>query len=78
MRRMEKITGRSDDMIILRGVNVFPTHKPERPLLMPVTMSLFGVIHWVYMWFRDGGIVSREDYAEVATTLVLEGIMAVR
>lgn len=25
MRRMEKITGRSDDMIILRGVNVFPT-----------------------------------------------------
>ena len=25
MRRMEKITGRSDDMMILRGVNVFPT-----------------------------------------------------
>jgi phenylacetate-CoA ligase len=25
MRRIEKITGRSDDMIILRGVNVFPT-----------------------------------------------------
>jgi phenylacetate-CoA ligase len=25
MRRMEKITGRSDDMIIVRGVNVFPT-----------------------------------------------------
>lgn len=25
MRRMEKITGRSDDMLIIRGVNVFPT-----------------------------------------------------
>ncbi|MFP3693498.1 phenylacetate--CoA ligase, partial [Burkholderia sp. SIMBA_048] len=25
MRRMEKITGRSDDMMIIRGVNVFPT-----------------------------------------------------
>src|SRR4051794_40857072 len=25
MRRMEKITGRSDDMMIVRGVNVFPT-----------------------------------------------------
>jgi len=25
MRRIEKITGRTDDMIILRGVNVFPT-----------------------------------------------------
>ena len=51
---------------------------PKRPLLMPVTMSLFGMINWVYMWFRDGGIITREDYADVATTLVLEGIRAVR
>ena len=29
MRRMEKVTGRSDDMIILRGVNVFPTQIEE-------------------------------------------------
>jgi len=29
MRRMEKITGRSDDMIILRGVNLFPTQIEE-------------------------------------------------
>ena len=29
MRRMEKITGRSDDMIILRGVNLFPTQVEE-------------------------------------------------
>ncbi len=35
MRRMEKITGRSDDMIILRGVNVFPTQIEEQ--LMTVT-----------------------------------------
>jgi len=35
MRRMEKITGRSDDMIILRGVNVFPTQIEEQ--LMSVT-----------------------------------------
>lgn len=32
MRRMEKITGRSDDMIILRGVNVFPTQIEEQLL----------------------------------------------
>ena len=32
MRRMEKITGRSDDMIILRGVNVFPTQVEEQIL----------------------------------------------
>ncbi len=32
MRRMEKITGRSDDMMILRGVNVFPTQIEEQIL----------------------------------------------
>lgn len=32
MRRMEKITGRVDDMIILRGVNVFPTQIEEQLL----------------------------------------------
>lgn len=30
MRRMEKVTGRTDDMIILRGVNVFPTQIEEQ------------------------------------------------
>ena len=29
MRRMEKVTGRSDDMIILRGVNLFPSQIEE-------------------------------------------------
>jgi len=32
MRRMEKVTGRTDDMIILRGVNVFPTQIEEQLL----------------------------------------------
>ena len=32
MRRMEKVTGRSDDMMILRGVNVFPTQIEEQLL----------------------------------------------
>ncbi|MTH98250.1 TetR/AcrR family transcriptional regulator [Roseibium sp. RKSG952] len=49
-----------------------------KPLLMPVTMSLFGMLNWVYMWFREGGPVSRQDYADVATTLILEGVNAVR
>ncbi|KFI26011.1 TetR family transcriptional regulator [Haematobacter missouriensis] len=50
----------------------------ERPLLTPVTMSLFGMMNWMYMWFREGGRISREDYADVATTLIIEGIRAVR
>ena len=32
MRRMEKITGRSDDLIIIRGVNIFPTQVEEKIL----------------------------------------------
>ncbi|NBS58157.1 MAG: phenylacetate--CoA ligase [Betaproteobacteria bacterium] len=35
MRRMEKITGRSDDMMIIRGVNVFPTQIEELILKQP-------------------------------------------
>lgn len=61
---------------VLGQVN--PDLNAERPLLMPVTMSLFGMMNWVYMWFRDGGPISRDDYADVATTLILEGIKAVR
>jgi phenylacetate-CoA ligase len=32
MRRMEKITGRSDDMLVIRGVNLFPTQIEEQLL----------------------------------------------
>ena len=35
MRRLEKITGRTDDMIILRGVNLFPTQIEELILRTP-------------------------------------------
>jgi phenylacetate-CoA ligase len=34
-RRMEKVTGRTDDMIILRGVNIFPTQVEEIVLRVP-------------------------------------------
>ena len=43
-RRMEKITGRSDDMIILRGVNVFPTQLEEILLATPGLAPHFQVV----------------------------------
>jgi len=43
MRRMEKITGRVDDMIILRGVNVFPTHIEEQLLTIGGLSSHFQI-----------------------------------
>ncbi|MBU3062286.1 phenylacetate--CoA ligase [Nocardia sp. NEAU-G5] len=41
MRRMKKITGRSDDMIILRGVNLFPTQIEEIILTVPALAPQF-------------------------------------
>jgi AcrR family transcriptional regulator len=55
-----------------------PKIEEKRPLLKPVTMSLFGILNWAYMWFRADGPISREEYSDIATTLVLEGIKAIR
>jgi phenylacetate-CoA ligase len=41
MRRMERVTGRSDDMIILRGVNLFPTQIEELILRTPALSPHF-------------------------------------
>ncbi|MBO9521494.1 MAG: phenylacetate--CoA ligase [Nocardioidaceae bacterium] len=41
MRRIEKITGRTDDMMILRGVNLFPTQIEELVLQLPALSPHF-------------------------------------
>jgi TetR/AcrR family transcriptional regulator len=43
-------------------------------LLKPVTMSLFGMLNWFYMWFREGGSVSRHEYAGIATKMLVNGV----
>lgn len=45
-------------------------------LLKPVTMSLFGMLNWHYLWFRPTGPVSREDYAAIAARIVIAGSRA--
>ena len=49
MRRMEKITGRSDDMLIIRGVNVFPSQIEELILKQPGLSP-----HYVLELTKDG------------------------
>jgi phenylacetate-CoA ligase len=49
MRRIEKITGRTDDMIILRGVNLFPTQIEELILRTPALAP-----HFQCVLTRDG------------------------
>ncbi|MEU0357011.1 phenylacetate--CoA ligase PaaK [Streptomyces cyaneofuscatus] len=43
-RRMEKVTGRSDDMVILRGVNLFPTQIEEIVLRTPAVAPHFQLL----------------------------------
>jgi len=44
MRRMEKITGRCDDMMIVRGVNVFPTQIEELLLKQPALAPHYQIV----------------------------------
>ncbi len=51
MRRMAKITGRSDDMLIVRGVNLFPSQVEEQILRDPVLSG-----HYVIELSRTGAL----------------------
>jgi phenylacetate-CoA ligase len=61
MRRMEKITGRSDDMMIIRGVNIFPTQIEEQ-LLKIDSLSPHFQIRLVKEGRMDKMIVNTEHY----------------
>ena len=65
MRRMQKITGRSDDMIILRGVNLFPTQIEELLLGVPGLSPHFQ-LHLTRTGRMDEMAVHVERRAEVA------------
>jgi phenylacetate-CoA ligase len=76
MRRMEKITGRTDDMIILRGVNLFPTQIEELILRTPALSPHFQC--WLSRQGRLDAMTVRverrpdataEDAARAATAL---------
>lgn len=60
MRRIGKITGRSDDMLIIRGVNLFPTQVEELVLKMPELAP-----HYQLVVTRDGNLDSLEVLTEL-------------
>jgi phenylacetate-CoA ligase len=71
MRRMEKIAGRSDDMLIIRGVNVFPSQIEEQILKTPKLSP-----HYMIEVDRDGHLdtmtVNVEMKPEFATATSVE------
>jgi phenylacetate-CoA ligase len=60
MRRMGRITGRSDDMLIIRGVNVFPSQVEEQVLQMPALAP-----HYQLVVTRDGHLDALEVRCEL-------------
>jgi len=48
-------------------------HLKGTKMLKPVTMSLFGMINWHYLWFKSTGSVTRSDYADLVTKLISDG-----
>jgi phenylacetate-CoA ligase len=63
MRRMEKITGRSDDMLIVRGVNLFPTQVEEQILKVKGLSP-----HYQIVLTRAGRLDEVEVLVEAAPT----------
>jgi phenylacetate-CoA ligase len=69
--RMEKVTGRTDDMLIIRGVNVFPSQ------IEHVLMSIEGVEpHYQIIVDRDGALDVMEVLVEVSEQLFSDEIKA--
>ncbi len=62
MRRMEKVTGRSDDMMIIRGVNVFPTQIEEKLLALHDLSA-----HYQIVLTREGRMDEMEIRVEART-----------
>lgn len=48
-------------------------HLKGSKMLTPVTMSLFGMVNWHYLWFKNSGSVSRAEYADLVTRLIADG-----
>ena len=71
MRRMEKITGRSDDMLIIRGVNVFPTQVEEMILRQPELSP-----HYVLEVSKDGPLDHLTVLVELAPGAAESGASA--
>jgi phenylacetate-CoA ligase len=67
MRRMERIRGRSDDMLIIRGVNVFPSQIEEQVLAIGRLAP-----HYQLEVYREGPLDALEVHVELAAAFAAE------
>ena len=60
----------ADDIVRIKP-DYFATNETA---LMPVTMSLFGMLNWFYLWHQGNGPMTRSDYATMASQILLGGL----
>lgn len=76
--RQETLRGMERALVVLFS-DAIAAALPEvgrGPLLKPITMSLFGMLNWHYLWFREGKGLTRDAYARLVTTLLAGGAAA--
>ena len=74
-KRQTELKGMEREMVEIFSnaiLGVAPHLKGTR-MLKPVTMSLFGMVNWHYLWFKNTGSVTRADYADLVTKLIADG-----
>lgn len=69
-RRLIQIMGEA-----LQSASPMTMSDPAR--LRPVTMTVFGMLNWFYMWHRPGKGIGREEYADLLTDMVMGGIKGI-
>lgn len=78
--RQSELKGMERELVALfsSAVAGIAPHLKSTRMLKPVTMSLFGMVNWHYLWFRSTGTVTRADYADLVTRLIADGTRDLR
>lgn len=73
--RQAELKGMERDLVRIFSAAVAGAapHLKGTKMLTPVTMSLFGMVNWHYLWFKSTGSVSRDEYAEIVTRMISDG-----
>jgi TetR/AcrR family transcriptional regulator len=53
-----------------------PALANRQSLLKPLTMNLFGMMNWKFMWFKENGPVTHDAFAELVMTTIEAGAIA--
>lgn len=74
--RQAELRGMERDLVTIFSAAVASVapHLKGTKMLTPVTMSLFGMVNWHYLWFKNTGSVSRDEYADLVTRLISDGV----